>query len=47
MTPALESVLLCSSRVGTDLGGTSDRFEELCLNHSLVDSVQRASPLFL
>ena len=30
MTPTLDVALLCSSRVGSDLGRTSDRFEELC-----------------
>ena len=29
MTPTLDSALLCSSRVGSDLGRKSDRFEEL------------------
>ena len=30
MTPTLDAALLCSSRAGSDLGRTSDRFEELC-----------------
>ena len=39
MTPTLDVALLCSSRAGSDLGQTSDRFEELshhdCINHCL------------
>ena len=30
MTPTLDAALLYSSRVGSDLGQTLDRFEELC-----------------
>ena len=30
MTPTLDASLLCSSRAVSDLGRTSDRFEELC-----------------
>ena len=45
MTPTLDSALLCSSRVGANLGRMWDRFEELC--QLVVDSVHRASPLFL
>ena len=30
LTPTLDAALLCSSRAGSDLGQTSDRFEELC-----------------
>ena len=29
MTPTLDAALLCSSRAGSDLGQTLDRFEEL------------------